>query len=197
LQRKLQPEIERIKKEFPDKQEQSQKMLELYKERKTNPFAGCLLVLVQIPIIFALYRVFLQGLVVDPEILYATIRQPEMFNTLFLGIDLGAKSIILAIIAGLTQFVQISLSPAMKSMPKTEEKEEGETDSNDMMQMVGGTMQKQMKFMMPIIITVVAAFVPAAVALYWVVNNITTIATDFIARKLEERKEAKEEVLVV
>src|SRR5580704_10130713 len=54
-QKKLQPLMDDIKKKYPDKKEQSEKMMELYKEHKTNPFAGCLLLLLQLPVIIALY----------------------------------------------------------------------------------------------------------------------------------------------
>lgn len=201
-QKKLQPEMERIKKEFPDRQEQSQKMMELYKEKKTNPFSGCLLVLIQIPIIFALYKVFLEGLSIDPTLLYKGIAEPELFDTMFLGIDLGAKSIIFALIAGITQFIQIRLSPTFNMMgssatdDKNKEKEGGADEAQpDPMKNMGSIMQKQMKYMMPIIITVVAYIVPAAVALYWIVNNIVTIITEVIAKKMAEKDEDADEVV--
>lgn len=198
-QKKLQPEMNRIKKEFPDRQEQSQKMMELYKEHKTNPFSGCLLVLIQIPIIFALYKVFLEGLAIDPVLLYQGITEPAVFNTIFLGFDLGAKSIIFALVAGITQFIQIRLSPTFNMLgsgDKEEAKDENDDGKPDMMKNMGSVMQKQMKYMMPLVITVVAAMVPAAVALYWIVNNVVTIATEVIAKKMGEKEDDAEEALV-
>lgn len=60
--KQIQPEIDKIKEKFPNKEDQARETFALYKERKINPFSGCLLVLVQIPIIIALYQVFIRGL---------------------------------------------------------------------------------------------------------------------------------------
>lgn len=54
----LQPDVDKIKKQYPNKQEQNIKVAELYKERKINPAAGCLPILLQMPILFALFAVF-------------------------------------------------------------------------------------------------------------------------------------------
>ena len=58
----LTPEIDKIKKSGASKEEQAKQTFDLYKKHKTNPFSGCLLVLIQIPIIFALYYVFYKGI---------------------------------------------------------------------------------------------------------------------------------------
>src|SRR3989344_4183669 len=57
----LAPELNKIKKSGVSKEEQAKQTFELYKKHKVNPFSGCLLVLIQIPIIFALYFVFYKG----------------------------------------------------------------------------------------------------------------------------------------
>src|SRR3990167_2054315 len=56
-QQKLQPLIDNIKKQFPEQKIQAGKIFELYKEHKANPFSGCLLIIIQIPVIIALYQV--------------------------------------------------------------------------------------------------------------------------------------------
>jgi YidC/Oxa1 family membrane protein insertase len=195
-QKKLQPEMDRIKKQYTDKSEQSQKIMELYKENKTNPFSGCLLILIQLPIILGLYYVFLKGLpILDPTILYKGIVSPESINMVFLGADLGVKSILFAAIAGVTQFIQVQLSPSFRDFaPKKQEGDivavidgDDDTTGQDMMSRMGPMMQKQMKYVMPIIIFVVAMAVPAAVALYWITNNIMTIFIELIATWQEKR----------
>jgi len=200
-QKKLQPEMERIKKEYTDKTEQSQKIMELYKEHKTNPFSGCLLILIQLPIILALYYVFLKGLpILDPTILYKGITSPESINMVFLGVDLGVKSILFAAIAGVTQFIQVQLSPSFRDFGKKKEKDEvvavvdEENKGTDMMSQMGPMMQKQMKYIMPIIIFVVAMAVPAAVALYWITNNIMTVFIELIATWQEKKAMKKAEM---
>ena len=55
LMKKMEPELNQIKKDFPNKEDQAKKTMELYKKYKTNPMSGCLVVLLQMPIIFALY----------------------------------------------------------------------------------------------------------------------------------------------
>ena len=59
----LAPELKKIKDSGASKEEQAKQTFELYKHHKTNPFSGCLLILIQIPIIFALYYVFLKGII--------------------------------------------------------------------------------------------------------------------------------------
>lgn len=166
-QKKLQPLISDIKKKFPDQKEQSQKLMELYKEHKTNPFAGCLLVLLQLPIIIALYQVFLKGTGVSIEGLYTFIHNPDMVQNIFLGIDLGGKSIIFAIIAGISQFVQMYWSPAMQQSLQNDP-----VDPKDFQANLANSMSKSMKYTMPIMIVFFAYYVPAAVALYWIISNV-------------------------
>ena len=59
---RLRPDMDRIKKEYADKQEQAKKIIELYKENNIKPFQSFMMILVQIPILFALFKVFTTGL---------------------------------------------------------------------------------------------------------------------------------------
>ncbi len=174
--KKIQPHIDEIKKNTPDKTEQTKKIMELYKEHNTNPLSGCLPLIIQLPIIIALYQVFLQGVSVDPSILYSFVHAPEQISHMFLGVDMTSKSIIIALIAGITQFIQLKLSPSMQD---SAEKTENADMSTEMM----ANMQKTMKFSLPVMITVFAAVVPAAVALYWVVTNLFQIAQEWWINK--------------
>src|SRR3989338_9059785 len=100
----LAPELKKIKASGGSKEEQAKKTFELYKEHKTNPFSGCLLVIIQIPIIFALYYVFYKGLNFESGMLYSFIHPPENVNMFFFGVlDIGGKSLLLAILAGVSQ----------------------------------------------------------------------------------------------
>src|SRR3990167_8700321 len=108
----LAPELKKIKASGGSKEEQAKATFELYKQHKTNPFSGCLLILIQIPIIFALYYVFLRGINFDGGILYSFVPLPENVNVLFLGlIDVSKKSLVLAILAGLSQYLQAHFMP--------------------------------------------------------------------------------------
>lgn len=170
-QKKLQPLIAEIKKKYPDQKDQSAQMIQLYKDHKTSPLAGCLLILLQLPIIIALYKVFLAGAVVNPLELYGFVTAPEVVRETFLGLSMVSKSVVLGILAGVTQFLQMHLSPAMQKDPHTptDDSKEGA---------MAAMLTKSMKYTMPIMIAVFALAVPGAVALYWVASNIFMIAQE-------------------
>ncbi len=181
----LQPELKKIQKTITDKQEQGRKTLELYKKHKVNPFSSFLLMLVQMPIILALYWVFrdIAG-GVDASILYSFIQEPEMLNLQSFGINLTEKSYLLAFLAGVTQYLYLNLSTAMKKDPYAKD----QTEQEKMMSMVG----QSMKFTMPIMITFFAYIVGGAVALYWVTSNIFMIFQElYIQKKLKKENEMK------
>ena len=101
-----------IKEKYKDnKEEQGRKIMEYYKEKGINPFAGIFILIVQLPILIGLYQVFIEsGLpVIDTDMLYSFIPSPASVNMFFLHtINISEKSIILAVIAGITTYFQIS-----------------------------------------------------------------------------------------
>ncbi len=172
-QKKLQPLVEDLKKKYPDQKEQSAKLMELYKEHKTNPFAGCLLIILQLPVIIALYQVFLSGAVIVPNELYSFIHAPLAIKAMFLGLDMTAKgSIILAILAGVSQFLQMHLSPAMQNTTGPV------ADDADTQTKMAASMTSSMKWTMPFMIAFFGYAVPGAVALYWILSNVFMIAQE-------------------
>ncbi len=189
LMKKMEPEIKQIKKDFPNKEEQARKTMELYKKYGTNPFSGCLVILLQLPIIFALYYVFYKGLSINPELIYKGIQTPVDLQTNFLGlIDMGSKSIVLGVLAGLSQFVLGYLSSPIK--PKKieiiKEKDVQQEEPKGFQEHLSDSMQMNVRYILPIFIGFVAWNISAAVALYWVVSNIFTIAQEwYIRRKIE------------
>jgi len=168
---KLQPKIKEIQKKHKNKEEQAKAMMELYKKYKVNPMAGCLPILIQLPILIALYRVFFNGL--NPEALntlYSFISNPESLNVMFLGlIDLSQRSILLAVMAGLFQFIQTKM--IMPNNLNTKSKS-GELDFSSMM-------SKQMLYFMPLITVFIAWSLPAALPLYWVVITLFGIVQQY------------------
>jgi YidC/Oxa1 family membrane protein insertase len=182
LMKKMEPELKQIRKDFPNKEEQSKKTLELYKKYGTNPFSGCLVLIIQMPIIFALYYVFFNGTIIDPSKIYSFIKIPASMNTLFLGfIEMGSNhSIFLAVFAGITQFIQGYLSNPIS--PKTEilKQKDG---TKDFQEQLSSSMQMNVKYILPIFIAFVAYKLSAAVALYWVTNNIFTIVQEWYIRR--------------
>lgn len=171
----LSPELKKIKASGASKEEQARLTMELYKKHKTNPFSGCLLVLIQIPIIFALYYVFYKGLNFDSETLYSFVHVPTNINMNFLGlIDLGQKSLFLAILAGLSQFFQAYYMPKPASSV-----EKGGTFAESF----GKSMNMQMKYVFPFIVAFIAYSISGAIALYWIISNMFAIGQQIHARK--------------
>lgn len=171
----LEPDISKIKTSGASKEEQARQTMGLYKKHKTNPFSGCLLVLIQIPIIFALYYVFYKGIKFDSGILYSFIHVPANVNMNFLGlIDIGGKSLVLAILAGISQFFQAYFMPkASTSSKKAGSFQESFTKS----------MHMQMKYIFPILVTFIAYSISGAVALYWITSNVFAIGQQIHANK--------------
>jgi YidC/Oxa1 family membrane protein insertase len=171
----LAPELKKIKDSGASKEEQAKQTFELYKHHKTNPFSGCLLVLIQIPIIFALYYVFLKGINLESGLLYSFVHAPERINMIFLGIlDIGQKSLVLAILAGISQYFQAFLMPK----PITPEKTTGSFQEN-----FAKSMQTQMKYVFPFVVAFIAYSVSGAVALYWITSNIFAIGQQIYANR--------------
>ena len=171
----LAPELKKIKTSRANKEEQAKETMALYKKHKTNPFSGCLLVLIQLPIIFALYYVFYKGIKFDGGLLYSFIHVPENINMNFLGLlDIGQKSLILAILAGISQFFQAYFMPKpAASLQKSGSFQESFTKSMGM----------QMKYIFPFIVAFIAYSVSGAVALYWITNNVFAIGQQIHANK--------------
>lgn len=177
----LQPKLNKIKKEVADKQEQAKLTLALYKEHGVNPFSSFLVMLVQLPIVLALYWVFKDiGDGINSEILYSFITIPEKLNLITFGFDLTQKSYILAFLTGFTQYIYLSFSASMKKDKNTS----GKSEQEKMMSMVG----QSMKYTMPVMITFFSYVVGGAVALYWVTSNVFMIFQElYIQKKLKKR----------
>lgn len=180
--RGIEPEIKKVKERHKDKQEQARQTMELYKKHGVNPFSGCLLMLIQLPVIFALYWVFLKGLAhIDTAPLYSFITMPDHINTHFLGlIDMSKKSLILAIFAGISQYFQMKFS--MPPIPPKDEKQKtnGEISFKDEF---AKNMNVQMRYMLPGIVFFVAYSISSAVALYWLVSNLFSIGHELLVKK--------------
>ncbi len=183
IMREIDPKLKEIKVKYKDdRQQQAQAMMDIYKDAGLNPFASIVLVFLQIPIIIALYfSVFNGGGVALPDInidlLYSVIASPSSITMNFLGIvDITGKSVLLALGAGITQFIHVKLT-----MPVLPPREEGSEPNmkEDFMR----NMQTQMKYVMPVLITLISYSISAAIALYFLVSNLTTIAQEYFVRK--------------
>ena len=183
IMREIEPKLRELKEKFKDnREEQARAMMAIYKEAGMNPFASIFLLFLQIPILIALYySVYSGGGValpaVNTELLYSFIAAPGAVSMNFLGhFDIAAKSMVLAFLAGLTQFFQIKL--AMPVLPPRDPNAAPDFKEDFMR-----NMQLQMRYVMPVIIVFVAYFISAAIALYFVVSNIVAILQEFYVRK--------------
>jgi len=186
----LQPKIEEVKNKYKDnKEEQARAMMELYSKEKVSPFSSCLPLLIQLPILFALYSVMRNGLRSEGlDQLYGFVANPGHIDPMFLGVlDLAVPSLLLAILAGAVQFWQARMMTANQP-PKDLRKKKGARDENLM-----ATMNKQMVYFMPIMTVVIGATLPSGLTLYWLVNNVMTVVQQYIAfRKKDNNKDQGE-----
>jgi YidC/Oxa1 family membrane protein insertase len=185
---KLKPEMDKLAAKYKnDKARLNQEQLNLYKNAGINPAAGCLPTLLQFPIVIALYQVFFEVLskgdtpqvVADiNKILYSSALKINSFDLNFFGLNLAHKPdqwqqfgwwlLLVPLITGLLQFWQTKLMTPVQ--PKTEakdivvDKDGKEVKKEDDM---GTAMQKQMMFMMPIMIGFFAYTFPLGLSLYW------------------------------
>lgn len=183
IMKEIAPKLQELKEKFKDKrEEQSRAMMDIYREAGLNPFAGFLVMLIQIPIIIALYfSVYSGGGVALPSInidlLYSFIPVPSIVNMNFIGlIDITGKSLVLALIAGVTQYLQIKLA-----MPVLPPKVEGAAP--DMKDDIARMMQVQMKYILPPLIAFVSFTTSAAIALYFIVTNLVALAQEVFVKK--------------
>ena len=158
----LQPQIKELQAKFKtDKVKQSQALMELYKKEGINPASGCLPLLLQFPILIAMYQVFLK--VLKPEslgALYLFVSRPETINPMFLGlVDLSKSNYIMAIMAGLLTFWQSKMMMGSQS------------NKNSTGGDFSAMMSKQMLYIMPLMTIFIAWKLPAGLALYWVATT--------------------------
>jgi len=170
----LQPQIKELQTKFKsDRVKQSQALMDLYRANNINPASGCLPLLIQLPVLLALYQVFLNGLKPSSlNSLYSFIGRPAAINPMFFGLlDLSKSNYILAILAGALTFVQ------SKMMTPSLSKNSSGSDFSTMI-------SRQMLYLMPVVTVVIAWKLPAGLALYWIVITLFSIIQQyFITRK--------------
>jgi len=181
-------ELNSIKEKYKDKQEQAVKTMEFYKTNNINPFSSILTILIQIPIIYSLYYIFFKsGLpAVDASLLYSFIKMPTSVSMEFLGFfDVSKKSIVLAILAAVSSFLQMHFASSAIKNPKDSKLTSAKAPAGkeDFAQML----TKQMKYTMPIMVFIISWQISGVVALYWFVSNLAGIAQDaYIKRNFKK-----------
>lgn len=161
----VQPKLKALQEKYKSKdavtqQKYQQEMMALFQEKGVNPMAGCLPVLIQMPILIGFYHA-ISRMNSTPSIDLGT----------FLIFPLAEPSIVLAIIAGLMQFVVLRTGPAM--------------DNPQM---------KIMMYFMPIMIIGFGIVLPSALTLYWVIGNIISLIQNMFIYRPWEKKEVQQPV---
>lgn len=165
LQR-LQPEIKKIQHDHKhDRERQAQALLELYRANRVNPLSGFVVILLQIPILIALYRVFAQGITnIGADDLYAGIAPPASLDgATFLGlINLQASNILIVGLAAYAQYLQGRLAAPRTNAPP---------------------LARQMVFIGPAITALFLFSLPAAVGLYWLTSSLFSVGQQHLLNR--------------
>ena len=181
--KELEPVLSEIKTKHADnRQKQAEEMMALYRAHGINPFSGFLLLLIQLPLLWALYRVFQGGFDFDSSLLYSAVSPPTVANHLFLNIiDLTKRSIWLAILAGVSQFWQLKV--ALPPPPPPTKTALPPSLSSDLAK----NMQKQMRYTLPGLVFIFSLSLPSAIALYWVTSNLFGLVHELVVRRQIKR----------
>jgi YidC/Oxa1 family membrane protein insertase len=176
----LQPKLNEIKNKYKDdKQQQSLAMMQLYKENKINPFSSCLPLLLQLPFLIAVFRVFRDGIQNKLDLVYPFIHKPDQIYSIAFGfLDLSQKNIYLAILAGLAQFWQAKMLSSKRPAIKTE----GSKDED-----MTAIMNKQMTYFMPIFTVFIGMSMPGGLTLYWFLTTLfTALQQLYVFKKMDK-----------
>ncbi|MFA6307542.1 MAG: YidC/Oxa1 family membrane protein insertase [Patescibacteria group bacterium] len=166
----LQPEIEELKQKYKDdKDKMGPELMALYKKKGVNPFSSCLPMLIQLPFLFAIYRVFFNGLTDEHAMdsLYSFVSNPGMLDPMAFGfINFADKSVWLAVLAGLAQFWQSKMLMAKKKPGAP----------------AGGmaSMGAQMTYIMPIFTIFIGSRFPAGLTFYWFLSTLFSVGQQYL-----------------
>lgn len=162
--KKVQPQIAALKEKYKnDSQKMNAEMMDLYKRHKVNPLGGCLPMIIQIPVFFALYK----GLTGAIELRHAPFflwindlsAAEDLFSFALFGYTIPIR--ILPLVMGASQFVQQKMTPTPAANP----------------------MQEKIMMLMPVVFTVMFYGFSSGLVLYWLVNNIISIAQQYYYMK--------------
>jgi YidC/Oxa1 family membrane protein insertase len=174
--KKLQPEMEKIREQFKDdKARQQQELMELYKKQKINPAAGCLPVLLQIPVFFALYKVLFVTIDMRQAPFFGWIKDlsapdpTSLFNLFGLlpfdpsAVPVIGSSLMLGVwplLMGITMWIQMQLNPQQPD-----------------------PLQQKIFNWMPVMFTFMLASFPVGLVIYWSWSNVLSLAQQYYITK--------------
>ena len=164
---RLQPKIKELQEKYKnDKQALGQATMAMYKEHNVNPFSGCLPILIQLPVLIALYSALNSGFKIESlGTLYSFIQNPGTIKEIAFGfLNLAQKNPGLAILAGALQWIQSKQAASFQSP----------TSKNDPSAMAA-QMSRQMLYFFPIMVIIIAWNLPTGLTLYWVTATAFSI----------------------
>jgi YidC/Oxa1 family membrane protein insertase len=182
----LQPHMKEIQKKYKDdRQKQSEEMMKLYKEHKTNPLASCFPILAQAPIFFALFTV-LNGIGKNPPVRHGVFTQEDVVNAAqakffgapisqtFLSSDITTVKLVTVVLIAFMSLTTFTTQRQLmtKGMPKMD-------SSNNMMLQ----QQKIMLYAFPVIFAITGVNFPIGVLIYWSTTNLWTWGQQFYVIK--------------
>ncbi len=155
--KKLQPQMERLREQYKDdRQKLNQEMMELYKRYQVNPLGGCLPMIVQLPVFIGLYQGLLYAIELRQAPFFGWIEdlsQPDRLGALAIPFVDPPGIPVLTLLMGGSMIIQQMMMPT-----------------------TGDPIQQKMMLLMPVIFTVMFINFPAGLVLYWLINNVLSVA---------------------
>lgn len=169
IMQRLQPQINKIRHDHKnDKEKQATALLALYRQHRVNPLSGFLLLLIQLPILFALFRVFRDGLTAEAFSAHS-----------FLGlINLENRSMIIVGLAALAQYWQSRQAMGKRAAPAKNSRAEDGTAAQ-----FSQSFAQNMVYMGPIITVAILSMLPASIGIYWLTTTLFSIGQQFYINK--------------
>jgi YidC/Oxa1 family membrane protein insertase len=162
---KLAPQMERIKEKFKgDKEKLNKEITELYRRNKVNPLGGCLPMLLQFPVFIGLYNALYTPIELRhaPFLWIKDLSRPDWVLLPFTVAGWDAGIPILTLLMGASMFVQQWMTPS-----------------------AGDPNQRRMMLMMPVVFTLMFINFPSGLTIYWLVNNILSIAQQYLINRMD------------
>jgi YidC/Oxa1 family membrane protein insertase len=167
----LHPQMEKLKAQNKDNpQRLNKEMMELYRKHKINPFGGCLPLLLQMPIFFALYQALIKSIELRGSgfLWIKDLSMPDAVKIPVALPILGNSINILPILMIIATIIQQNLSTKSMGTAVTEEQKQ---------------QQRMMMFMMPVMFGLIFYNMPSGLVLYWLVNTVLTVLEQFVIFK--------------
>lgn len=176
----LQVKVQEIQEKYKDdKETQAKELTAFYQKENINYLSGCLPLFIQLPILYALYQLFLKGFKPEAMInLYSFVPHPGTINPIFLGfLNLSQPNWLLALITGIGQYFQMKMVSPKEEKIKTK---------NSMDQFAQRTQNFTLYFLFGFTVILLLRL-PAALALYWFAASLFSILQQYVILKNYDR----------